>query len=224
MACTVYWEPGCERGGIREAMHRGLKRVHNLLAELGYSIDLQKLLDQYVSVSRECRSGGRECWHLYRIHMVFARLGIEARPLLVHRAYKEFVAGVVSGFQLPSRHRRLVEELRAQGYTVVLATEAGSHDIPLGVLEATSSTELYDAVVSSHMVGWTKDTPRFYEELVKLVGSEPSRMLHVGDSLEKDYISARRAGIASVLYSPGGCPKDVDACVERLDDLLPILR
>uniref|UniRef100_H2Y4H9 Haloacid dehalogenase-like hydrolase domain-containing protein 3 n=1 Tax=Ciona savignyi TaxID=51511 RepID=H2Y4H9_CIOSA len=68
----------------------------------------------------------------------------------------------------------------------------------------------FDFVISSHNYGFEKPDPRIFHAAIEKVKElhrkdiHPSEMLHVGDSLEKDYFGAISAGCNALLLDPTG--------------------
>ncbi len=77
------------------------------------------------------------------------------------------------------------------------------------------------------MLGWSKKTTKFYKEITRLLGIKPSDILHVGDSYERDYLSAKKAGLKTILYSPSGCNRvDIPSseCISSLVEVLELIK
>lgn len=73
--------------------------------------------------------------------------------------------------------------------------------------------ESFDVTVISGVEGVEKPDPAIYELAVERAGVEPSRCVHVGDSMALDVVPASEVGINAVLldrvgrYPDGDCPK-----------------
>ena len=219
MACTLFYEPGCSKSWYEVTLKNALNNVYNYLTSRGYTINYDMLYRYYKKISMIRQKSRREMWHLYRIHMVFSRMGLNIDPITIYRVYKVFVEAIANSFTISQDHKMLLEELKSRGYRIVLSTDTGSHEIPLMVLEKTGTVRYFDYVVSSHLVGYTKLSPKFYRYIAKLVNVEPKEILHVGDSFERDYLTPSKIGIKTVLYSNECSRKDIN-CITRLDDII----
>lgn len=86
--------------------------------------------------------------------------------------------------------------------------------------------EHFDALVLSSDIGFTKPDPRFYAAVVDAAGGVPGAVLFVGDTLDKDVVGPRAAGMRAALVCAGdpppGLPEDVPviAHVAELPNLL----
>lgn len=72
--------------------------------------------------------------------------------------------------------------------------------------------ESFDVTVISGVEGVEKPDPQIYRLAVERAGVEPSRCVHIGDSMALDVAPAREVGITAILldrvgrYSDPGCP------------------
>jgi putative hydrolase of the HAD superfamily len=97
-----------------------------------------------------------------------------------------------------------LEELRGAGIRLVAAS---NWDCSLPeVLERVGLADLLDGAVASAVVGTAKPDPALFEAALGVAGCGPQDALHVGDSVEKDVLGARAAGIESVLVARDGEP------------------
>jgi putative hydrolase of the HAD superfamily len=95
-----------------------------------------------------------------------------------------------------------LRELRASGVRLAVVS---NWDCSLPEwLERADLTPLFDAVVSSAALGAAKPSPAPFEAALDLVGVEPARAVHVGDSIENDVQGARAAGVRPVLIARKG--------------------
>ncbi len=224
MACTLYWEPGCSEGWYGSTLKRAIDRVYDYLVGRGYIVDYDRIYGLYKECSILRQNSEEELWHLYRWYYVLSRAGLNPYPRLVYSVYKEFVKGIVECFSIPYSHRKLLEDIKRMGYTVILSTDTGSHEIALGVLEKTRTIDYFDYVISSQLVGYTKRSQYFYERLLEITGLKPYEVVHVGDNLERDYVTPSSIGIKAVLYNPSNSSvRDNILSISRLDKILDLI-
>ena len=87
---------------------------------------------------------------------------------------------------------------------------------------------LTDAVAISGVLGMRKPEPAIFEETCARLGVAPSRCVMVGDSPEHDIGGGRAAGMRTIWIArgpwPEDRPRDYDAAVSRLADVVPLVR
>ena len=107
--------------------------------------------------------------------------------------------------------------LRAAGHRLVVVSnwDVSLHD----ALRNTGLAPLVDAAISSAEAGAAKPDPRIFAHALALVGADPARALHVGDSLEFDVAGALAAGLRPVLVARAQRPPDVPAGVAVIRSL-----
>ena len=121
--------------------------------------------------------------------------------------------------------RKLLEVLKEQGHTVVLASSAKQEEID-HYLDLLDARELADDWTSSADVEQTKPDPDLVETALEKAGGGDAVM--IGDSVW-DVEAAKRAGIPTIAVRTGGFGHDElveagAACVfESIDDLLDSL-
>lgn len=102
--------------------------------------------------------------------------------------------------------RQSLEELRAGGWFLVLATNAADSDEASirAALDRVSLGSLIDRVFCSQCVGHSKPSPEFFGFIGRDLGLPPSRLVMVGDNYEVDVLGANAAGIRAVWLRSGG--------------------
>ena len=92
--------------------------------------------------------------------------------------------------------------LRARGLRLIAVSNSdGTAD---AVLVSAGLRQHFEAVVDSHLVGFSKPDPRLFDAARALIGVEPGRVVHIGDLYEADVVGAHAAGIAAILIDPCG--------------------
>jgi putative hydrolase of the HAD superfamily len=101
--------------------------------------------------------------------------------------------------------------LRARGLR--LAAVSNSDGSAEAVLVSAGLRASFDAVLDSHLVGFSKPDPRLFDAARAALGVERDQVVHVGDLYEIDIVGAHAAGLAAILIDPGGywpdapCPR-----------------
>jgi putative hydrolase of the HAD superfamily len=115
--------------------------------------------------------------------------------------------------------------LRARGLR--LAAVSNSDGSAEAVLVSAGLREHFEAVIDSHLVGFSKPDPRIFDAARAVLGVEPEQVVHIGDIYDADIVGAHAAGLAAILIDPGGfwpespCPRvpgPTEAIALVLDD------
>uniref|UniRef100_A0A914W7P4 Haloacid dehalogenase-like hydrolase domain-containing protein 3 n=1 Tax=Plectus sambesii TaxID=2011161 RepID=A0A914W7P4_9BILA len=116
----------------------------------------------------------------------------------------------------------LLRRLRRKGLHIVVMS---NFDKRLrDILSDFDVLSLVDAVVLSGDLGFEKPDSRIFEVVMReLKLSDPTELVHIGDSYEKDYSAARKMGMRALLLDPDGVCEHEDVPpedrVKRLGDL-----
>lgn len=136
-----------------------------------------------------------------------AALGVEDERL-PHELFATFSAS--STYKLFDDVRPALKQLEADGYRLGLISNFEGWLEQILVEQEVG--ESFDVTVISGVEGVEKPDPEIYRLAVKRAGVDPSRCVHVGDSMGLDVAPAREVGIAAVLldrvgrYRDPGCP------------------
>ena len=101
--------------------------------------------------------------------------------------------------------------LRARGLR--LAAVSNSDGSAEAVLVSAGLRDAFEAVIDSHLVGFSKPDPRLFDIARAKLGVEREQVVHIGDVYEADVVGAHAAGLAAILIDPGGvwpeapCPR-----------------
>ena len=88
---------------------------------------------------------------------------------------------------------------------------------------------LVDSIWISDTVGVRKPSPRIFEVAMEAAEVEAGLTIYVGDSVSKDIVGAKHAGMKSVLMDPKACfdqneaEAQPDYIIRELDEILGIL-
>lgn len=134
---------------------------------------------------------------------------------------ESIVSHLVPVFRGPGRERlwshvlpgvpEALEMLRGLGLN--LAVVSNSDGSVERVLTVQGLRPYLDAVFDSHLVGFEKPDPRFFQHALEQTGSRPETTLHVGDLYSADVEGGRAAGVYTALVDPYGdweganCPR-----------------
>jgi len=110
-------------------------------------------------------------------------------------------------------------------YELVLLTN-GPSDVQRRKLDASGLAPFFPVVVASGDVGFGKPDARIFMLALAAVGMSAVEAVSVGDSIEKDVVGARNAGIRSVLVDrrdSAGLTGSAERVIESLDELADAL-
>lgn len=230
MACTVFWEHGCDPSyPYKKILNELFLKINEFLRRKGYNVGLGNVdySELYYGLWNEIWSRGpmRELWHRYVLLKYSYRLGAEIDYRTLDELYNLFIELRSSTFILPGKHCNVLQYLKGRGYKIVLTTGTGAHDLPLAILNKTGASRFFDLVFSTQLAGVPKNDKRFYEELVDTLGVEPYDIVHIGDSLRYDIFPAREAGLKTIYF--GWRTKcrgtDPQPCIDDLTELVHLL-
>ena len=139
--------------------------------------------------------------HLYRRLLVLAgtpgeaasldhAAGVMLREHRASNAWRRIGTGV----------RQALEQLRAA--SLKLAVVSNSEGTIEQMLTEIDLRDLFDAVLDSSVVGFTKPDPRIYQLALDRLDVSPADAIMVGDSPSADIDGARAAGIRAALIDP----------------------
>ncbi len=110
--------------------------------------------------------------------------------------------------------------LEARGLRLVAVSN--SDGSAASVLASVGLRNVFDAVIDSHLVGYSKPDPRLFDAARDAIGGvDAARVVHVGDLYDADVVGAQAAGIAAILIDPCGfwleapCAR-VDSCAAAI--------
>jgi HAD superfamily hydrolase (TIGR01509 family) len=202
-------------GTLRHSRPNGFEAFVSYLAELGYPLTAERVLDghrfvhYYWSISPEMLADMRELgdetpafWRRHTERQLRA-VGVNDYP-------EELLAGLSRLFDeryrpvhhVPDDVRPTLTHLRQTGYVVGLVSNRRS---PLGDLCAELGlTEYFDFTLSGGEAGSYKPDPGIFLKAVALARATPETAVYVGDNYFADVVGARAAGLRPILIDPLG--------------------
>lgn len=111
---------------------------------------------------------------------------------------------------VPDFVRPALEQLRSEGYTLVVVSNANGtvHQ----KFERLGLASMFDFILDSAVEGVEKPDPRFFEIALKRAKADRATTVHVGDFYNIDVVGARSAGLRAVLVDERELHGDAD-CV-----------
>ncbi|MBO0911533.1 MAG: HAD family hydrolase [Acidobacteria bacterium] len=101
--------------------------------------------------------------------------------------------------------REILERLKQEYRLGVISNADGRI---ADVLGRTAIADLFETITDSGIVGKEKPHPAIFEAALRSLDVSPEESVYVGDVYSVDYLGARRAGIAGVLFDVAGAYRD----------------
>lgn len=136
------------------------------------------------------------------------RLALPSSATLAAVSSSELTEVLVSSLQFRAYPEvpAALEQLRAAGLTLVVASNWDC-SLPT-VLRRVGLHDLVDGVACSAVVGAAKPDPDLLRAALRMANVEPSRAVHVGDSVMEDVGAALAAGVRPVFLNRDEGPMD----------------
>lgn len=141
-----------------------------------------------------------------RILAEYARVGDESLTWYDIGYWFSFFALPDSWQKLLAEHREKIrlfpeslEVLKQLGqrYDLIVTSNAAREFVDMEVYETGIAPYFSRIISATSDFGHVKKDPEFYRKLCATLGADPSRLIHVGDHYEHDYLAPRRVGITS---------------------------
>ncbi len=163
-------------------------------------------------------SASSRYWHTH-YHRLGEALGLHDPREFSHALYQRF-----SSLEAYAPMPGAVEALRSLNRMGLRVVAASNWEGWLGRLLVVLDLEkFFAAQIVSADIGVEKPDRLFFERGLAIAGTEPDRVLHVGDGLEPDVNGALNAGIDAVWVNPAqsaDSPVPVIATIAELPDLI----
>jgi glucose-1-phosphatase len=113
--------------------------------------------------------------------------------------HDEFAAAWRDIFWLNESVARLIERLKAAGYTLVLGSNTNDLHATHYRHQFADTLRHFDRLVLSYEVGHIKPSPEFYIACAQAAGAEPSSCVFI-DDLPENIAGAEAAGLSGIVY------------------------
>ncbi len=124
--------------------------------------------------------------------------------------------------------RQTFKRIHSKGLPIMIVTDAHT-DMALARLEQVELLDCVDRLITCDVTGLKKADEGFFENALEIAGMGPREVIFVGDSMVRDIIPARKAGIITAYASYGDRnenePVDnvADHILRDIQDILKIL-
>ncbi len=120
-----------------------------------------------------------------------------------------------------ARNRPVLQALRRRYRLGIVSNWYGN--LP-AIIRGLGLGDLFDVVIDSERAGVAKPDPAIFRAAMDAVGAEPAASVMIGDSLRRDGVGAKGAGMGFVWLAPAAAPYPPDwnpPRIARLDALTP---
>lgn len=95
-----------------------------------------------------------------------------------------------------------VIEIKSRNHCLAIASNTGLIDseTTFALLKKVDIAQYFDYIFLSEEIGLCKPDSRFFEAIAREIGIKTKKIFHIGDSYEKDYLAAIKAGCEAFLY------------------------
>ncbi len=125
-------------------------------------------------------------------------LGMPVSPDLVATGVAHLMESALNDLTPVEGAIDTVRSLSAAGFRLGIISSAVYHPFVEWALERFGIRENFAQITTSASSGYYKSRPEIFWQTLDLIGAEPSRSVHVGDSLRFDVRGAQRAGMRAV--------------------------
>ncbi len=193
-----------------------LQGVKAVLEKGGHPVDPRALEAAYEASGRQLGAIWREHRDLpYReqvgifLETVAPGLSSGLTPELFEEAAQAYITPVLHYPPVLSRGAvEAVNVLASQGVVLCIVSNTGRTPgvVIREVLGRFGFLDRFSVTSFSDEVGVRKPRPEIFRVTLAMVGVEPARAVHVGDTPEVDITGARAAGMRAIHYAPDGDP------------------
>jgi HAD superfamily hydrolase (TIGR01509 family) len=126
--------------------------------------------------------------------------------------------------EIPASYADALHQLHQTHHLGVVSDIWSRKDLFLQEFERAGVFHLFDIIVFSSDHGCVKPSPRLFRKALEVFRVDHSRIVFVGDSLQRDIVGAQSAGLATVWINaadamPGGDSPQPDYVIKDLQEL-----
>jgi HAD superfamily hydrolase (TIGR01509 family) len=179
----------------------------------------------YRAIRKQATETGIECDAEASMLRVLESLKIELDPITVHTTVEQVMWEAVDGAAPRDGAVELVRSLARENVALAVVSSAAYHAFLEWCLERYGIRAAFAHVVTSASCGIYKSNPEIYRYTVDLVGTQPERAVHIGDSHRFDVASASKIGMRTILLADEHADLDPtpDAVICSLGEARPHL-
>jgi len=208
-----------------QALEHAVERLVHSLLQSGIQVDANRFVEDHRSAARafleQTRIDGRETHNRFWIQQALERQGFQLDPEdeRIASAVEAYFSAFQDYVSLIPGTLDMLERLRST-FRLGLLSNFTHPPAAHAILRATGLDSFFDVLAISGDIGYRKPHPTAFEELVRGLGIESSRILYIGDDPEPDVTGALQSGLRPVwstyvrdhglAFAPGYARQDGD--------------
>jgi FMN phosphatase YigB (HAD superfamily) len=204
---------------IRTLVQRVLERQARLSGATVDEALLNNAVQSYRALRRTIIAHGDELDALACSMYVLQDIGVSAREADVADAIEDLMRVALDGSEPVPGSLAAIRTFAEHGIVLGVVSSAVYHPFLEWSLEKFGVLDAFRVIVTSASAGFYKTRPELYWHTLEILGTEPAKSVHIGDSYEYDVVGAARAGMRTVWFardSPNGVGNDADLTVTTL--------
>ncbi len=171
---------------------------------------------RYRQLRYEIIDHGNELTAEESLRVVFGAMNISVSELAINEGIESLMRGALAGASPVAGAVESVHAIHRAGVSIGIVSSAVYHPFLDWTLEKFGIRHLFRVIVTSASAGFYKSRPEIYLHAADALGANPSRVIHIGDSLRFDVGGARRAGMGTVWLKHDPDAKDDETIVPDL--------
>ncbi len=172
--------------------------------------------DRYRALRRDIIAHGNELTAEACLETVFADMDVAVPASDVEIGVEHLMRAALDGASLVPGAVETVRAIHEQGIPIGVVSSAVYHPFLEWTIEMFGIQDALPVVVTSASARYYKSRPEIFLLAAQALGSDPARMVHVGDSLRFDVGGASRAGMGTVWLRRDGAQPDDDVAAPDL--------
>jgi HAD superfamily hydrolase (TIGR01509 family) len=160
--------------------------------------------DRYRRLRRDIMEHGNELTAEACLDRVFSAMGLDVPEEAIRTGVERLMRDALAGASPIPGAAGTVRDLHQSGVPIGVVSSAVYHPFLEWTLMSFGIRDAFQVVITSASAGFYKSRPELFLHAAQALGTEPERMVHVGDSLRFDVGGASRAGMGTVWLQRDG--------------------
>jgi len=206
----------------REWAHLMMQEFREIFKGIEQKVIVDALLkSDRIGTEESDRTYSRDAVRIGRFKIFLKLLNLDSEPAEgITVLYVESYPKINS----PVKEAKSVIEHLAKRFQLGIVSNA-LRDVQYQKLDTLGIKDIFDCIVLSSEVGIWKPDPRIFWRAACLLERQPEECMYVGNSYDDDILGAKKAGMQTCWFNPGGTPsvqKDykADHVIRELTEIL----